>query len=149
MGNRKREAGQSEWSLLVDNRSLSKLSQGITTEITREGNSIAPQNAKTLTSMKLLLDYYKFTVDWTTFDGYFRRLEKQGTPLNIGTYVGAGQVHKGVIGDDDGQQVGIHSRHTCPRWLSYYGDLNGSASATGPPSFLWLKSSGDSRAPRT
>ena len=34
---------------------------------------------------------YKFTVDWTTFDCYFRRLEKQGTPLNIGTYVGAGR----------------------------------------------------------
>src|SRR5205085_7378732 len=34
--------GQSEASLLIDNRSLSKLSQGITTEITGEGGSIAP-----------------------------------------------------------------------------------------------------------
>jgi hypothetical protein len=24
-------------------------------------------------------------VDWTTLDGYFQRLEKQGTPINIGT----------------------------------------------------------------
>ena len=38
--------GQSEWSLLIDNRSLSKLSQGITTEITGEGGSIAPQDPK-------------------------------------------------------------------------------------------------------
>src|SRR6267143_5751258 len=36
--------GQSEVALLMDNRSLSKLSQGITTEITGEGGSIAPQN---------------------------------------------------------------------------------------------------------
>src|SRR5215468_3165835 len=36
--------GQSELSLLIDNRSLSKLSQGITTEITGEGGSVAPQN---------------------------------------------------------------------------------------------------------
>ncbi|MGH9742861.1 MAG: D-alanyl-D-alanine carboxypeptidase/D-alanyl-D-alanine endopeptidase, partial [Candidatus Acidiferrum sp.] len=76
--------GQSEWSLLLDNRSLSKLSQGITSEITGEGGSIAPQDEKTLAPMKPMLDHFHFTVDWTTLDGYFRRLEKQGTPLNIG-----------------------------------------------------------------
>ena len=93
--------GQSETALLIDNRSLSKLSQGITTEITGEGGSIAPQNAKTLASMKPFLDQYHLTIDWTTLDGYFRRLGKSGTPLNIGTYVGAAQVREAVIGDDD------------------------------------------------
>jgi len=93
--------GQSEVSLLLDNRSLSKLSQGITTEITGEGGSIAPQNEKTLAPQKAFLDQYKLTVDWTTLDGYFRRLEKQGTPLNIGTYVGSAQIREAVIGDDD------------------------------------------------
>jgi dihydroorotase/N-acyl-D-amino-acid deacylase len=93
--------GQSEVSLLLDNRSLSKLSQGITTEITGEGGSIAPQNEKTIAPQKTFLDQYKLTVDWTTLDGYFRRLEKQGTPLNIGTYVGSAQVREAVIGDDD------------------------------------------------
>ena len=93
--------GQSEVSLLLDNRSISKLSQGITTEITGEGGSIAPQNEKTIAPQKTFLDQYKLTVDWTTLDGYFRRLEKQGTPLNIGTYVGSAQVREAVIGDDD------------------------------------------------
>src|SRR5882762_9753118 len=93
--------GQSEVSLLLDNRSLSKLSQGITTEITGEGGSIAPQNEKTLAPMKPFLERYKLSVDWTTLDGYFRRLEKQGTPLNIGTYVGSAQVREAVIGDDN------------------------------------------------
>ena len=93
--------GQSETALLIDNRALSKLSQGITTEITGEGGSIAPQNAKTIAPMKLVLDLYKLTIDWTTLDGYFRRLERQGTPLNIGTYVGAAQVREAVIGDDN------------------------------------------------
>ena len=93
--------GQSEVSLLLDNRSLSKLSQGITTEITGEGGSIAPQNEKTIAPMKPFLDHYKLTVDWTTLDAYFKRLEKQGTPLNIGTYVGSAQVREAVIGDDD------------------------------------------------
>ncbi len=93
--------GQSESALLLDNRSLSKLSQGITSEITGEGGSIAPQNEKTLAPLKPFLDQFHFTVDWTTLDGYFRRLEKQGTPLNIGTYVGSAQVREAVIGDDD------------------------------------------------
>jgi dihydroorotase/N-acyl-D-amino-acid deacylase len=93
--------GQSEMALLIDNRALSKLSQGITTEITGEGGSIAPQNQTTISQMKPVLDHYKLTVDWTTLDGYFRRLEKRGTPLNIGTYVGAAQVREAVIGDDD------------------------------------------------
>ncbi|MGC1613660.1 MAG: D-alanyl-D-alanine carboxypeptidase/D-alanyl-D-alanine-endopeptidase [Candidatus Acidiferrum sp.] len=93
--------GQSESALLLDNRSLSKLSQGITSEITGEGGSIAPQNEKTLAPLKPFLDHFHFTVDWTTLDGYFRRLEKQGTPLNIGTYVGSAQVREAVIGDDD------------------------------------------------
>jgi N-acyl-D-amino-acid deacylase len=93
--------GQSEFALLIDNRSLSKLSQGITTEITGEGGSIAPQNDKTLAPMKSFLDQYKIAVDWTTLDGYFHRLEKQGTPLNIATYVGSAQVREAVIGDDD------------------------------------------------
>jgi N-acyl-D-amino-acid deacylase len=93
--------GQSEVSLLLDNRSLSKLSQGITTEITGEGSSIAPQNEKTIAPQKPFLDHYKLSIDWTTLDGYFRRLEKQGTPLNIGTYVGSAQVREAVIGDDD------------------------------------------------
>jgi N-acyl-D-amino-acid deacylase len=93
--------GQSEVSLLLDNRSLSKLSQGITTEITGEGGSIAPQNEKTIAPQKPFLEQYNLTINWTTLDGYFRRLEKQGTPLNIGTYVGSAQVREAVIGDDN------------------------------------------------
>ena len=93
--------GQSEMALLIDNRSLSKLSQGITSEITGEGNSIAPQNALTLTDLQPELDQYHLKVDWTTLDGYFTRLEKSGTPLNIGTYVGAAQVRQAVLGDVD------------------------------------------------
>ncbi len=93
--------GQSEYPLLIDNRAISKLAQGITSEITGEGGSIAPHNEKTLTPIKPFLDQYKLTIDWTTLDGYFKRLEKQGTPINLGTYVGAAQVREYVIGDDD------------------------------------------------
>jgi N-acyl-D-amino-acid deacylase len=93
--------GQSEAALLIDNRSLSKLAQGITTEITGEGGSIAPQTELTLAALQPALDHYHLKVDWATLDGYFKRLEKSGTPLNIGTYVGLGQVREAVLGDGD------------------------------------------------
>ncbi len=81
--------GQSETALLIDNRSLSKLSQGITTEITGEGGSIAPQNALTMAAAQPSLDPYHLKIDWKTLDDYWMRLEKKGTPINLGTYVGA------------------------------------------------------------
>lgn len=93
--------GQSETSLLIDNRSLSKLSQGITSEITGEGGSAAPQDERTLEPLKPFMDQFHLAIDWTDLNGYFERLEKSGTPLNLGTYVGAAQVREAVIGDDD------------------------------------------------
>jgi dihydroorotase/N-acyl-D-amino-acid deacylase len=93
--------GQSETSLLIDNRSLSKLAQGITSEITGEGGSIAPQNALTIVAAQPALDPYHLKIDWNTLDEYWHRLEKKGTPINIGTYVGAAQVREAVLGDVD------------------------------------------------
>lgn len=91
--------GQSETALLIDNRSISKLAQGITSEITGEGGSIAPQNALTIAAAQPSLDPYHLKIDWTTFDDYWQRLAKKGTPINIGTYVGAAQVREAVLGD--------------------------------------------------
>jgi len=85
--------------LLIDNRSVSKLAQGITSEITGEGGSIAPQDALTLAALQPALEPFHLKVDWTDLRGYFQRLEKSGTPLNIGTYVGAAQVREAVLGD--------------------------------------------------
>jgi dihydroorotase/N-acyl-D-amino-acid deacylase len=91
--------GQSESALLIDNRSLSKLAQGITTEITGEGGSIAPQNAHTIAAAQPALDPYHLKIDWKTLDDYWMRLDKKGTPINLGTYVGAAQVREAVLGD--------------------------------------------------
>ena len=91
--------GQSEVSLLIDNRAVSKLAQGITSEITGEGGSIAPQNALTIAAAQPGLDPYHLKIDWTTLDDYWMRLDKKGTPINLGTYVGAAQVREAVLGD--------------------------------------------------
>jgi N-acyl-D-amino-acid deacylase len=93
--------GQSETSLLIDNRAISKLAQGITSEITGEGGSVAPQDQLTLLPLQPYLEHYRLKIDWTDLDGYFRRLERAGTQINLGTYVGAAQVREAVLGDVD------------------------------------------------
>lgn len=91
--------GWSEFNILVDNRGVSKVTQGVTTEITGEGWSVAPVNANTLRDDSAQYAAWHLVVDWHDLDGYFARLERSGTPFNIGTYVGATQVRKFVIGD--------------------------------------------------
>ena len=93
--------GQSEHVILVDNRALSKISQGITTEINGEGESAAPVNAAILKELQPSLDRYNLTVDWTDFNGYFARVEQHKTAINLASYVGASQVREYVIGFDD------------------------------------------------
>jgi N-acyl-D-amino-acid deacylase len=95
--------GQSERTILVDPRLPSKIYQGITTEITGEGDSIAPLNDAIVQSGRSGWDYYKITPDWRTFRQYFARLEKQGIGINFATYVGATQVRRAVLGDADVQ----------------------------------------------
>ena len=93
--------GQSEYTLLVDSRAESKLRQGITTEITGEGESPAPVNDRTLKDLQPELDHYGIRADWKTLDEYFTRLEKQGIAINLATFVGATQVRLYVLGAED------------------------------------------------
>jgi len=95
--------GQSELTILVDPRLPSKIYQGITTEITGEGGTVAPLNDAIIHADRSSYDHYKITPDWRTFRQYFARLEKQGMGINLASYVGATQVRRMVLGDDDKQ----------------------------------------------
>jgi len=90
--------GQSETYLLVDPRAMSKVMMGVTTEITGEGESIAPINDRILKEQEDFNRRYHLTVDWRTLGEYFNRLGKQGSGVNLGTFVGATQVREYVIG---------------------------------------------------
>jgi N-acyl-D-amino-acid deacylase len=93
--------GQSELTMLVNPHVPSKIFQGITTEITGEGNSIGPTNEHTLAGDRPGFAHYKINPDWRTLGEYFRRLEKQGLGINLATYVGATQVRRMVLGDEN------------------------------------------------
>jgi dihydroorotase/N-acyl-D-amino-acid deacylase len=91
--------GQSELAILVDPRLPSKIFQGITTEITGEGNSVAPMNDAMLAADRATYEHYRINPDWRTLRQYFARLEKQGMGINLATYVGATSVRRMVLGD--------------------------------------------------
>jgi len=93
--------GQSETYVLIDPRAMSKVMMGVTTEITGEGESIAPINDRILKEQEDFNRRYQLTVDWRTLAEYFARLEKQGAGINLGTFVGATQVREYVVGYDD------------------------------------------------
>jgi dihydroorotase/N-acyl-D-amino-acid deacylase len=93
--------GQSETGLLIDKQAVSKLTQGITTEITGEGDSIAPTNEKLNQERADYFQHFHLTPDWQSMEEYFQRLTKQGSGINLATYVGAAQVRHVVVGTAD------------------------------------------------
>jgi N-acyl-D-amino-acid deacylase len=95
--------GQSEMTLLADNRAESKIRQGITSEITGEGGSAAPVTEATLKDSRAWLDKHGIAVDWTDFRGYFGRLRRVRPAINLGSFVGAAQVRKVVLGSEEVQ----------------------------------------------
>jgi len=95
--------GQSEMTMLVDPRLPSKIYQGITTEITGEGDSAAPLNSRMIEADRASYEHLQITPDWTDFRGYFARLERQKMGINLASYVGATSVRRMVLGDADVQ----------------------------------------------
>jgi len=95
--------GQSELTIQVDPRVPSKIYQGITSEITGEGNSAAPLNDAILAANQATYDHYQLHPEWRTLGEYFVKLEKQGIGINLASYVGATQVRRMVLGDDNKQ----------------------------------------------
>jgi N-acyl-D-amino-acid deacylase len=107
--------GHSESSILRGPHAVSKITQGITSEITGEVHSAwpnvslgAPPNPRE---------------PWTSLDGYFRELERRGTAINLGTYVGTSSVREAVMGDV--------TRHPTPAEMAQMGALIDSAMRDG------------------
>jgi N-acyl-D-amino-acid deacylase len=93
--------GQSEFTILVDPRLPSKIYQGITTEITGEGNSVAPMTGQARIEAAQTLEHYGLKADWQSLGEYFARLERQGIGINLASYVGATTLREIVIGDEN------------------------------------------------
>jgi dihydroorotase/N-acyl-D-amino-acid deacylase len=94
--------GQSEFAILVDGRAASKVYQGVTTEITGEGSSIAPLSETMADAARPTYDHFGLTLDFRTLAEYLRRVETRDRPaINVGTFVGSGGVRALVVGLED------------------------------------------------
>jgi dihydroorotase/N-acyl-D-amino-acid deacylase len=93
--------GQSEYNALVDRRAASKITQGITSEVTGEGESIAPLDETLLRSNEDTYRHYGVRPDWTSLLTYFMRFRRTPPTINLGTFVGLGGLRRMVIGTED------------------------------------------------
>ncbi|OGU64811.1 MAG: hypothetical protein A3C56_12460 [Ignavibacteria bacterium RIFCSPHIGHO2_02_FULL_56_12] len=93
--------GWSGMNVIVDGRAMSKISQGITTEVIGEGVSVAPVNDKAAKERQGFLQKHGVKETWSDFNGYFKLLEEKGSAINVASFVGATQVRICVIGYDD------------------------------------------------
>src|SRR5258705_11706850 len=80
----------SEFSILRGPHAVSKITQGITSEVTGEVSSAWPQLA--------LGEQPNPKYPWRSLGEYFNYLEKNGTAINLGTYVGTSSVREAVMG---------------------------------------------------
>jgi N-acyl-D-amino-acid deacylase len=86
----------SDYTLLVDGTAQSKVRQGVTTEILGEAPSAGPVLGKAT----LDLSEFGLQVDWKTLGEYFGRLKRGGVSVNVGSFVGATQVRRCVLGEE-------------------------------------------------
>jgi N-acyl-D-amino-acid deacylase len=86
----------SDMTLLEDGAALSKVLQGVTTEVLGEGESAGPaQGKRSPRSWKTASG----RAEWTTLGEYFALLQKQGIAPNVASYVGLGTLLGCVLGE--------------------------------------------------
>src|SRR5262249_12500044 len=88
--------------ILADGNAESAVRQGVTLDVIGESATVAPLKGGVLEEYREEAKRRNgVDVDWTTLDGYFRRLTKQGTSINIASSVSPQQVRRVVIGFED------------------------------------------------
>jgi N-acyl-D-amino-acid deacylase len=88
--------------VLADGNAESKVRQGVTLDVIGESQTVAPLKGGVLEEYKEEAKRRAgVDVNWTTLDGYFRRLGKSGTSINIASSVSPQQVRKVVVGFED------------------------------------------------
>lgn len=91
----------SDYTLLVDGRAISKVTQGVTTELLGESDSAAPAAGPVRADREKALADLQLTLDWTRLADYFARVERQRVSVNIVSTVASGTVRAAVIGFED------------------------------------------------
>jgi N-acyl-D-amino-acid deacylase len=87
---------------LADGNVESKVRQGVTLDVIGESSTVAPLRGAVLEEYKEAAKLRSgVDVDWTSLEGYFRRLGKKGASMNIASSVSPQQIRKVVVGFED------------------------------------------------
>jgi N-acyl-D-amino-acid deacylase len=101
---------QAQESLFVDGREESDLFQGVTLEVTGEGDSMGPLTDPMASLTQERESDIKFPVDWRTLGQYLEGRQRAGMSLNLASFVGATTVRTYVLGENDVQPSGEQLR---------------------------------------
>jgi N-acyl-D-aspartate/D-glutamate deacylase len=85
----------SDYFLLEDGRALSKVTQGVTTEVLGEGNSPGPYSGKL---GRKSANVGGKTIQWSSLADYFDLVDRTGISVNVASYVGLNNVWQCVMG---------------------------------------------------
>lgn len=93
----------SDATVLANGNAESQVRQGVTLVLLGEGGSVGPAGSEAaLERLKEEMDTWELgPPDWTTIEGYFKRLMKGGSSVNVATYVSEGQLRRSVLGFEE------------------------------------------------
>src|SRR5205814_5959684 len=93
--------GHSEGSVLIDPSLEGKVRQGVTTELTGEGNSPGPLSEAMAAEMERTKPPGWPPVSWRTLGQFMQVVEKRGSAINFAFFIGAANPREMVIGTVD------------------------------------------------
>jgi N-acyl-D-amino-acid deacylase len=92
---------QAQESLIADGRGMSDTMQGVTLEVTGEGESMGPWDSEMKRLRLKRQGDIKYPIRWTTLAQYLEYMQRKGITPNLASFVGAATVRENELGEKD------------------------------------------------
>jgi N-acyl-D-amino-acid deacylase len=90
---------QAQESLIADGRGMSDTMQGVTLEVTGEGESMGPWNPEMKRLRLKRQSDIKYPIRWTTLGQYLEYMQRKGITPNLASFLGAATVRENELGE--------------------------------------------------
>ena len=92
---------QAQESLIADGRGLSDTVQGVTLEVTGEGESMGPWDSEMKRLRLKRQGDIKYPIRWTTLGQYLEYMQRKGITPNLASFIGAATARENELGEKD------------------------------------------------
>ena len=92
---------QAQESLIADGRGLSDAVQGVTLEVTGEGESMGPWDPEMKRLRLKRQGDIKYPIRWTTLGQYLEYMQRKGITPNLASFIGAATARENELGEKD------------------------------------------------